>query len=118
MLVRHVYRNHPPPGCQAREVADADVCGDNIKATLKKAVVEYHPDKQVGAGREWREQLRNARVAFRRQLPVMCSGMRFWVHSMLRMRMSAELRQALLCSRVACSAWGGGVRQSALVMPS
>ncbi|GLC46474.1 hypothetical protein PLESTM_001879400 [Pleodorina starrii] len=54
VLVRHVYEHHPPPGLSPDfSVTNEMVMGDRIKDTLRKAVIAYHPDKQVGKPAKW-----------------------------------------------------------------
>ncbi len=54
-MVRHVYEKHPPPGLAAGFVVTAEmVTGENIKETLRTAVIEYHPDKQISQPRRWK----------------------------------------------------------------
>lgn len=46
MLLKHIYKEHPP----LRGSLDATkLGGDDITGTIKQAILHYHPDKQVRA---------------------------------------------------------------------
>ncbi|GFR50200.1 hypothetical protein Agub_g12368 [Astrephomene gubernaculifera] len=53
-LLRHIYRVHPPGGgSEPVSLPPESLLGDKIKDTLRRAIIAYHPDKQVTKPRRW-----------------------------------------------------------------
>jgi dTDP-4-amino-4,6-dideoxygalactose transaminase len=51
-LLAHIYTKHPPK--VQHDYVEKDVNSENIKRTIMKAIRNYHPDKQMLFGMEWR----------------------------------------------------------------
>ncbi|KAH7439812.1 hypothetical protein KP509_04G077400 [Ceratopteris richardii] len=52
-LLKHVYEQHPHPDLQ-RNVVPRVTSRSEIKASLKKAILHYHPDSNVAHGEDWK----------------------------------------------------------------
>lgn len=49
VLLQHIYKEHPP---QRGSLDATKLGGNDLKDTLKQAILHYHPDKQVRGGRQ------------------------------------------------------------------
>ncbi|MCO5589339.1 hypothetical protein L7F22_043305 [Adiantum nelumboides] len=52
-LLKHVYEAHPHPDLN-RNVVPLIGSKDKVKASLKKAILHYHPDSNVQHGEDWK----------------------------------------------------------------
>ncbi|KAG2501428.1 hypothetical protein HYH03_001211 [Edaphochlamys debaryana] len=52
-LLKLVYAQHPLPGAQPSQLPAEALRGDRLRETLRRAVVAYHPDRQLGHPMRW-----------------------------------------------------------------
>jgi len=53
-FLEHIYAKHPPTLAGTRpQLTSEAITGENLRGTVKKASLNYHPDRQVRADLEW-----------------------------------------------------------------